>query len=82
VREAASNVPKKLSYKERRELEELPARIEQIEHEIADLDARIGGVELYREPGAVIAATVERADAARAERDALYQRWDELESRS
>ena len=40
--------PKKLSYKEQRELEELPGRIAQLEQEQADISARLGDPELYK----------------------------------
>jgi ATP-binding cassette subfamily F protein uup len=72
---------KKLSYRERRELEGLPAKIEALEAEQAQLEATIAGTEFYKESAGSIAATLARLDEVRAERDAVYRRWDELDSR-
>jgi ATP-binding cassette subfamily F protein uup len=72
---------KKLSYRERLELESLPARIETIEAERARLDATIAGAEFYKESPSAITGVLERAEAVRAELDVLYRRWDELDSK-
>jgi len=40
--------PRKLGYKEQRELEELPARIEALENEQTDLQSSIGGSDFYQ----------------------------------
>jgi ATP-binding cassette subfamily F protein uup len=71
----------KLSYRERLELESLPARIETLEAERARLDAAIGGPEFYKETASAIAGVLERAEAVRVELDVLYRRWDELDSK-
>jgi ATP-binding cassette subfamily F protein uup len=73
--------PQKLSYKERREFDELPARIEALETEQADLEARMALAEFYLQPAATITEVVERLEVIRAELDAVYRRWDELDSR-
>jgi ATP-binding cassette subfamily F protein uup len=73
--------PQKLSYKERREFDELPARIEALETEQADLEARMALAEFYLQPASAITEAVERLEAIRAELDAVYRRWDELDSR-
>ena len=72
---------KKLSYRERLELESLPARIETLEAERARLDATIAGAEFYKESPSAINGVLERAEAVRAELDVLYRRWDELDSK-
>jgi ATP-binding cassette subfamily F protein uup len=74
--------PRKLSYKERRELEALPARIEALESEQADLHNRMSGADFYRQPGETISATIERLESIRTELEASYERWQELESLS
>ena len=71
----------KLSYKERLELESLPARIDSLEAERAQLDATIAGPDFYKEPATTITGALERAEVLRAELDALYRRWDELDSK-
>jgi ATP-binding cassette subfamily F protein uup len=73
--------PQKLSYKERLEFDELPARIEALETEQADLEARMALAEFYLQPAATITEAVERVEAIRAELDGLYRRWDDLDSR-
>ena len=72
---------KKLSYRERLELESLPARIETLEAERARLDATIAGAEFYKESPSAINGVLERAEAVRVELDVLYRRWDELDSK-
>jgi len=41
----------------------------------------MSATDFYREPAATIAATIERLEAVRGELDAIYARWDELDSR-
>jgi ATP-binding cassette subfamily F protein uup len=72
---------KKLSYRERIELDGLPARIEALEAEQALLDATIAGAEFYKESASAIASTLRRMEVVRAELDVIYRRWDELDSR-
>jgi ATP-binding cassette subfamily F protein uup len=71
----------KLSYRERLELESLPARIDALEAERARLDATIAGPEFYKESALAIAGVLERVEAVRVELDVLYRRWDELDSK-
>jgi ATP-binding cassette subfamily F protein uup len=72
---------RKLSYKERREYEELPARIEALEAEQRSLNAQVASPAFYKEPPATIAAVLERLERIAAELPALYARWDVLDSR-
>jgi ATP-binding cassette subfamily F protein uup len=72
--------PRKLTYKEQRELEALPARIEALEVEQADLHARMGEADFYRQRSDQITATLDRMDAVKIELEACYERWQELES--
>ena len=73
---------KKLSYKEQRELEALPARIEALETEQRALNERIAGPEFYKESAEQIKDTLARVETLRAELDAAYTRWHDLEARS
>ncbi|MBK6727966.1 MAG: ATP-binding cassette domain-containing protein [Xanthomonadales bacterium] len=71
---------KRLSFKEQRELAELPARIEQLEAELAALDARMLEPTFYQQPAtAITAANSERAEK-QATLDAAYTRWQELDA--
>jgi ATP-binding cassette subfamily F protein uup len=72
----------KLSYKEQRELEGLPARIEALEAEQRALHERTGGTEFYKESPDAIRAALARVDAIDAALVDAYARWHELESRS
>ena len=75
-----SNKPRKLSYKERRELEALPARIEALEMEQAELHERMGHSAFYRQPGDQITSTIDRLEAVKRELEESYERWQTLES--
>jgi len=72
--------PRKLSHKELRELDALPAQIEAFEAEQAALTAKLADPAFYkREPGAF--STVKgRLDALEAELAAALTRWEELET--
>ena len=72
---------RKLSYRERLELEGLPGRIETLEAERARLAATLAGAEFYKESPSAINGVLERAEAVGVELDVLYQRWDELDSK-
>ena len=71
--------PRKLSFKEKKELAALPARIEALEAEQANLHARMADPEFYREAGEAVAETTRRIDALEAELEAAYARWEALE---
>jgi len=72
---------RKLSYKEQRELDGLPARIGALEAERRGLHARIGGAEFYKESPDAIRDAVARVDAIEADLTSAYARWHDLESR-
>ena len=77
-----ANGTRKLSYKEQRELEALPAKIEALEAEQAQLHRMMAGAEFYRQPSDKIAATMERLQALTNELEACYARWESLELRA
>ncbi len=79
---SASADKKRLSYNERRELEQLPAKIEALETEQAQLEAAIAHADFYKESREKIEHTLARLDALRGELTNIYTRWDELDSRS
>ena len=58
--ERRSEAARKLSYKEQRELEALPEKIEALEAEQARLHAATSDPKFYQQPGDKIAATLER----------------------
>jgi ATP-binding cassette subfamily F protein uup len=76
-----SAIPKKLTYREREELQTLPARIEALETEQRDLEAAIAGPNFYKESAAAIKEALARREAVHEELLQALARWDELESR-
>ena len=73
---------KKLSFKEQREMAELPGRIEALESEQAALHARIESPHFYKDPPDAITQALARADELKDALHEAYTRWDELDSRS
>lgn len=72
---------RKLSYKEQRELDEIPKQIAALEAEQTQLNALIAGSELYTQGAKRIAEVTDRAADIDAELLALMERWEVLESR-
>jgi len=77
---ARPNKPKKLSYKDQRELEALPAKVEALEARMGELTARLNDPALYDEAAEVIRGVNEEAAALQAEIDAAYAAWEALEA--
>ncbi len=71
---------RRLSYKEQRELEALPARIAALEEEQKTLEARTVAPEFYKEGADAIRAVLERSEAVGMELHVAYERWLELEA--
>ena len=80
ARPAKSNRPRKLSYKEQRELEALPGRIAALEEEQAKLKEEVASAEFYKSAAAHIHAVLARIEAVDAELHAALERWMELEA--
>jgi ATP-binding cassette subfamily F protein uup len=72
---------RKLSYKEQRELDELPGRVAALEAEQKQLNALLNGTELYAQGAARIAEVTGRAAAIDDELLTLMERWEQLELR-
>ena len=70
---------RKLSYKDARELEALPVRIEALEARIAELTQAMNEPGFYQRDGAAIVAHNDALAAAQAELDEAYARWSALE---
>ncbi|WP_373499352.1 ATP-binding cassette domain-containing protein [Desulfococcus sp.] len=70
--------PRKLTYKERLELEAMPQTIEALEAEQADLHRRMADPAFYREDGAVISLAKSRLAALDAALEQAYARWEAL----
>ena len=68
----------KLSYKDQRDYDLLPGRIEEIESAIARDEAALSDPDLYTRGPKRFAALTAAIDRARAERDAAEERWLQL----
>ena len=73
--------PRRLSQREREELDQLPARIEALETEQAQLTAQLADPEFYARDVAAVPATNARMAAIEAELATAFARWEELEAR-
>ena len=71
----------KLSYKESRELEALPAQIEALEAEQADIAVRLSDPTLYQTDAQAATALHARSEAIEAELLDALTRWEALESK-
>jgi ATP-binding cassette subfamily F protein uup len=77
---AAAKPTRKLTNKERTELEKLPARIEVLETEQAALIEKLADVGIYRrDPTGAVAAKA-RLDTIEQEHATAFARWEELEA--
>ena len=72
--------PGKLSYKDQRELDTLPEKIEQLETRVQQLTDEMGRNGFFQQDKAVIVKTQQQLQDANAELEACYLRWEELES--
>ncbi|MGN0887862.1 MAG: ATP-binding cassette domain-containing protein [Kiritimatiellia bacterium] len=79
---AESSAARKLSYKETRELESLPGRIEALETEIAEIESTLADPSIYAKDNARAVAMTARLPQAREELDAAETRWLELSERA
>jgi ATP-binding cassette subfamily F protein uup len=71
--------PRKLSYKERRELEDLPGRIEVLETARQELHDAMADPAFYRQEGGEIAVAKAKLEAIEQELATAYERWEALE---
>lgn len=77
---AAPKAKKKLSFKENRELEELPGKIDTLEKKIAQLNAKMADPGFYGKDPKGFAKASEDLTKAQADLSAAEERWLELET--
>ena len=70
----------KMGGKERKELEGLPARIEALEREQAELAAKMADPKFYKGEAARVAVVKNRLEALEREHAVAFARWEELEA--
>jgi ATP-binding cassette subfamily F protein uup len=71
---------KKLSGKEQKELETLPAKIEALEREQSELTAKLADPAFYRKEAAKFAEVKQRLETVEREHATAFARWEELEA--
>ena len=79
-KEATQKKPNKLSYKDQRELDELPEKIESLETRVQQLTEEMGKAEFFQQDKDSIVKTQKALEAANTDLEACYKRWEELES--
>ncbi|MGZ3427681.1 MAG: ABC-F family ATP-binding cassette domain-containing protein, partial [Polyangia bacterium] len=73
---------RKLTFKEKQELDGIEAAISTAESKLAALQAELEDPTIYKTRAAEVPALVAAVDAARAEVDRLYARWQELDRKN
>lgn len=73
---------KKLSYKESRELEQLPQQIEALETEKKLLEGEMSQADFYKQDEALIKQKLQRLDEITELLTVAYDRWEQLENRA
>ncbi len=71
---------KKLSFKEARELDSLPERIENLENKLEELNLQMADPAYFQKPG-FITLSKDRIASLQADLEAAYSRWEELSER-
>ena len=73
-------VKKKLSYKAQRELDALPALIEELENRQTELETIIGQADFYSQEAADQQVTLDEMTSLAAKLEETYARWEELDA--
>jgi ATP-binding cassette subfamily F protein uup len=72
--------PRRLSYKDQRELSTLPERLQRLEAEKQQIESQLADGELYREGREALPQQLARLATVNAEIEGGYARWSELEA--
>ncbi len=72
--------PRKLSFKEQHELEDMEAQIHAVEAEVVRIENLFADAEFFRKHAAQVNQLTEELDAAKRKVAQLYARWEELEA--
>ena len=71
----------KLSYKEQRELDNLPGKIEKFERQQSELETEVAAPEFYQQDQKNVARKLSELEAINQQLESVYERWDELEAK-
>lgn len=80
VEQKEVKVKTRLTFKEKKELEELPVSIELLEEEKEELITKMGSEEIYSDGGELLKKINSRMAEIDKELESLYDRWEHLES--
>lgn len=72
---------KKLSFKEQKELDELPMLIEALDTEMAEITEKMADAKFYQQNKELIAITTSRVSEIEYELKEAYKRWEQLEDK-
>ncbi|MCG8382118.1 MAG: ATP-binding cassette domain-containing protein [Gammaproteobacteria bacterium] len=72
-------VQKKLSYKDQRELDQLPERVDMLETQVHELQQQMTSPDFYKQEKSAITAAQEQIKALEQQLEAAYARWEALE---
>ncbi len=73
--------PQTLDFKERKELQALPGKVEKLEKQQQELFAQMAEADFYQQAAEKIATVTDKLKKIENEIENIYQRWEELESR-
>jgi ATP-binding cassette subfamily F protein uup len=77
---ASTRSHKKLSYKDNKELEDLPKKIEKMEDELKSLQLQVSASDFYQKAANVTQPVLDKLTDIEPLLSVAYKRWDELES--
>lgn len=77
--EPAANVSRRRTFKEQKELEQLPKRIEQLEKDREELVATMGAANFFQQDKSTIASVTKRMEEIESELTTSFERWETLE---
>ena len=72
---------KKLSYKEQRELDQLPDKLAQLEHAIGQIHQKMSETEFFQQPADQIAKVQQQLENEEAALEKTFERWEFLEQK-
>ncbi len=76
------NKPKqkpKLTYKQQKELDAIPEKIDLFETQLGELHEEMAKPDFYKRPQAEIAETAQKTETLQKQLDEIFERWEELE---
>ena len=75
----ASTTKKKLSFKDSKELEALPLRVETLEEQISELQTKVNDADFFSQESEITAKVLNQLQELESELDKAFTRWQELD---